>query len=108
VAAAARLAFVLQHHIERGRLRIWIDEALVLEQPISSKVKQDLKLLKIRSGRVEVTVSAAPGKRHIRVEVRSGDDFRVKETTGTFKAGQTLKLEAKQPRVGGGLALEWK
>jgi predicted Ser/Thr protein kinase len=104
----ARFAITFEHGIERGTLRVLVDRKVVLSQRLTSRVTKDLLLFKLRSGVVRDTLHVAPGKRRIRVEVRTPDDVRTKETVATFRAGHTRRLAVKIGRLRGNLSLEWR
>jgi serine/threonine protein kinase len=104
----ARFAIRFEHSIERGTLRVLVDRKVVLSQRLTSHVTKDLLLFKLRSGRVRDTLLVAPGKRRIRVEVRTPDEVRTKETVATFRAGRIRRLEVKIGRLRGNLSLAWR
>ncbi len=104
----ARFAITFEHGIERGTLRVLVDRKVVLSQRLTSRVTKDLLLFKLRSGVVRDTLHVAPGRRRIRVEVRTPDDVRTKETVATFRAGHTRRLAVKIGGLRGNLSLEWR
>ncbi len=104
----ARFAITFEHGIQHGTLRVLVDRKVVLSQRLTSRVTKDLLLFKLRSGVVRDTLHVAPGKRRIRVEVRTPDDVRTKETVATFRAGHTRRLEVTIGRLRGNLTLEWR
>jgi serine/threonine protein kinase len=107
-AASSKLAFVLEHHSKSGSVHVWIDGESVLDEKLSSHITQDLKVVKLRTGKLQRSIPVPPGTHRVRVEVRTGDDIRVKESTATFKAGGVRRLEANTNRVTGGLSLDWE
>jgi hypothetical protein len=104
----ARFAITFEHGIQHGTLRVLVDRKVVLSQRLTSRVTKDLLLFKLRSGVVRDTLHVAPGKRRIRVEVRTPDDVRTKETVATFRVGHTRRLKVTIGRLRGNLTLEWR
>jgi Protein kinase domain len=104
----ARFAITFEHGIQHGTLRVLVDRKVVLSQRLTSRVTKDLLLFKLRSGVVRDTLHVVPGRRRIRVEVRTPDDVRIKQTVATFRAGRTRRLDVKIGRLRGNLSLEWK
>jgi serine/threonine protein kinase len=104
----ARLAISFEHGIETGTIRILVDKKPVLAQKLTSRVTKDLLLFKLRSGVVRDTLSIAPGQRRVRVEVRTPDEVRTKETVVSFRPGRTRHLEVKIGRLRGNLSLAWR
>jgi len=104
----ARLAISFEHGIETGTIRILVDRKPVLAQKLTSRVTKDLLLFKLRSGVVRDTLSIAPGQRRVRVEVRTPDEVRTKETVVSFRPGRTRHLEVKIGRLRGNLSLAWR
>jgi hypothetical protein len=104
----SKLAFVLEHHYKSGSVRVWVDDDKLVDESLTGKVTQDLKVVKIRKGRFQRTLSVPPGTHRIRVELKSGDDIRAKESTAVFRAGVARRLEANTNRITGGLSLDWE
>jgi serine/threonine-protein kinase len=96
--APARLEVELEHPLRSGTLRVWIDDALVVEEALESRVTKKVLFVKTRKGREEKQLEVAPGEREVRVQV-SGDDFdESRRQRVTFASGVTRRLNA---RVGG-------
>ena len=91
-AAKSRLSVSFAHTLKSGTLRVAVDKDVVLEQPLSSRVTKDLLLFKQRSGRARDVLPVVAGRRHIRVEVRSGGDVFSREIWAEFKPGVTRRL----------------
>jgi hypothetical protein len=99
----AQLEVAFEHPLRTGTLRIWVDDEIRLEEPLESRVVEDLKLFRVRKGRAEALLEVPPGERVVRVAV-DGDGFRSsKRIRGTFESGARQRLEA---RVGGLLGKE--
>ena len=60
-----------EHPLRSGVLKVFVDDALVLEEPLESWVKDDLVVMKVRKGRLTKTFSVAAGDRVLRLEVDS-------------------------------------
>jgi hypothetical protein len=105
---SAYLSVGFEHHLERGRLEVWVDGKRVVNEDLDSRVTRKLLLLEMRQGSVQQTLSLAPGRHEVRVRLRSGDDDKTARTSATFRAGATRRLEVTAPRLRGGLTLKWK
>jgi hypothetical protein len=88
----------LEHSLRGGVVKVYVDDRLVLEEALESRVKDDLVIVKTRRGRLTQAFGVASGERALRVEVE-GDGFRGSRTIeGRFSNGEARRLEA---RVGG-------
>jgi hypothetical protein len=93
--APALLEVRLDHSLKGGTLRVWVDEDLVIEEPLSSRVTDDLLVVKLRRGRAEKTVEVPPGEHAVRVQV-SGEGLNASRTIdGVFASGATERLVAE-------------
>jgi serine/threonine-protein kinase len=101
-----RLSVTFEHSLKSGTLRISIDGELVHEEKLTSRVTKDMLLFKERSGKAQEVLTVAPGKRHLRVEVRSEGDVHSREIVATFVPGKTRRLEVKLK--GDSVALSWR
>ena len=94
-APPARLEVRLDHSLRSGALRVWIDEELRIDEPLTSRVTEDLVVVKLRKGRTEAGVDVPPGLHVVRVEV-SGEGFRAARTIeGDFVRGEARTLAAE-------------
>jgi hypothetical protein len=99
----SRLEIDFEHSLKSGSLKIWLDDELVLEEPLESRVTRKLLALRFRKGRTEKDLEVSPGEHVVRVEV-SGDGFQdSRRIRGDFESGVTRRLQA---RVGGLLGRE--
>ncbi len=103
--APSRLSISLEHGLKSGSVRVWVDDKLVLQQPLRSHVTHDLLLFKLRSGTMKDVLPVKPGFRRIRMEVRGDGRTRTSGISGTLKTGATHRLEASLGRTG--LSLSW-
>jgi hypothetical protein len=86
-------------------VRVWVDDKLVLQQNLTSKVTRDLLVFKLRSGTMKDVLPVRPGFRRIRMEVRGDGKTRTSGISGTLKSGSTHRLQASLGRTG--LSLSW-
>jgi predicted Ser/Thr protein kinase len=70
----ARLDVTLEHPLRSGKLRVWVDDDLVLERSLSSRVTKKVLFYKQRRGRLHAVVDAPPGDHQVIVRVE-GDGF---------------------------------
>jgi len=94
----SHLQFTLEHPLKTGTLRIWIDDVLALEKPLESHVTRKAIVFKVRKGLARETLDVAPGDHVVKVQVKSGGFDETRRMRGTFKSGETRRLNAS---VGG-------
>jgi hypothetical protein len=94
----SHLQFTLEHPFKAGTIQIWIDDALALQRPLESKVTKRIIVFKGRKGLARETLDVSPGEHVVRVQVESGDYQETRRIRGTFKSGETRRLDAS---VGG-------
>ncbi len=70
----AKLDVTLQHPLRSGRLRVWVDEEVVVDKPLASRVTKKVLFYKERRGRFHDVVDAPPGDHQVRVRV-DGEGF---------------------------------
>ena len=106
IAPPAHLQIDLEHSLRGGTLKVWVDDELVVEEPLESWVKEDLFVVKVRSGRERKTVDVRPGEHEVRVQV-TGDGFSSSRfLRGQFEGGGTQRLRVRQGSLGGLLKKE--
>jgi serine/threonine-protein kinase len=94
----SRLEIDFEHPLKSGTLKVWLDDELVVEEPLESRVTRKVLALRFRKGRTEKDLEVAPGEHVVRVEV-AGDGFDdARRIRGSFESGVTRRLHA---RVGG-------
>jgi hypothetical protein len=103
VAPPAGLEIDFEHSLRAGTLRVFVDDALALEEPLESYVAEDLVVLKLRKGRERVRLDISPGSRQIRVEVESSGFDATRRLSGDFTSGASRRLVL---RIGGLLSKE--
>src|SRR5262249_47749334 len=109
----AHLAVDFEHTLKDGKLRIWVDDALVLEQPLDSHVTSRMVTLEFRKGSVAQTLELTPGPHEVKVQVAWDDSVKTKHIAGHFSGGITRRLSAKlgvgvRGFVQKDLKLEWE
>jgi len=97
-APPAGLEIDFEHSLRGGTLRVFVDDALALEEPLESYVAEDLVLLKVRKGRERARLDVPPGERQIRVEVESAGFNGTRRLSGDFASGGSRRLVL---RIGG-------
>jgi eukaryotic-like serine/threonine-protein kinase len=109
VSPRAQLSLRLEHSLESGTVRVWVDDDLRIDEALDSRVTKKIVILTKRKGLLEQVLDVKPGHRVVKVEVAWDDNIKAKRITGTFAPDQTLHLDA---RVGGlikrDLSLEWR
>jgi len=103
-----RLRIDLEHPLKDGVLRVWVDGERVIEQKLTGTVRKKGLLFKLAQGSFRDTLQVSPGVHKIRFQVAWDNNVKTEEITGTFRSGQTLRLEADLGRIRRGLNLEWK
>jgi len=107
--APATLLVDFEHGLKSGRLRVWVDDAVVLDERLDSRITKKVFGLKGRKGGVAQALEVGPGRHEIRVQVAWDDNERTKTISGTFRSGSTRRLAAK---LGGvldkNLSVEWE
>jgi serine/threonine-protein kinase len=103
-----RLRIDFDHPLKYGILRVWVDGEGVIEQKLTGTVRKKGLVFKLAQGSFRDTLQVSPGVHKIRFQVAWDDNVKAEEITGTFRSGQTLRLEADLGRIRRGLNLEWK
>ena len=88
------LEIAFEHPLRSGTLRVYVDDAQVLEEALSGKVTKKILNVRLRKGSVKQVLDVAPGEHVIRVEVDGTGWDGSRRIRGTFKSGETRRLEA--------------
>ena len=105
IPSPAHIALTLDHPFRRGTLTVWVDDKVVLEEPLESSVKKKLLVFRSRRGSEAATLDVPPGTHGLRVQVEGDGMTLNRRLRTTFRAGETRRLEA---RVNGKeLTLAW-
>jgi len=106
--APAHLLVDFQHPLKSGRLRIWVDEKLMLDESLAGRVTKKLLSIKLRKGSIQERLELVPGRHDIRVQVAWDDNEKAERIWGMFKEGEARRLEIRLGRVRKNLAVDWK
>jgi hypothetical protein len=102
----ARLALSVEHRLESGRLRVFVDDALALDRRLTGRSTRHLLILKRQTGSMGDVVEVSPGQRSLRFEVVDADGTRrTGRLRGSFRSDETRLLRL---RAGKRLDLEWQ
>jgi hypothetical protein len=93
-AEPGHLEIDFEHPLRSGTLRVYVDDAQVLEEALSGKVTKKILNFRLRKGSTNQTLDIAPGEHVIRVEVDSAGYDASRRIRGTFKSGETRRLQA--------------
>jgi serine/threonine protein kinase len=106
--APGRLRIDLDHPLRRGRIRIFVDDKLELDQRLSGAETKKALVFTMHEGTFRDDLEVAPGLHEVRVEVSWDDEVRKERIVGNFRSGVTRRLEANLGRIRKDLDLEWK
>ena len=107
-APHAGLRILLKQSLKRGRVRVWIDDDLVLEDGLPQRSQRALLAFKLHDGGHSRTLAVKPGPRVVRMTIDAGDDSWTESISGQLDGGVAYRLNAS---LGGllkrHLSLEW-
>ncbi|MET0554872.1 MAG: serine/threonine-protein kinase [Vicinamibacteria bacterium] len=102
----ARVAIAIEHGLEQGHLRVWVDGRPSFEKALASKPTKRLLVFKRRSGAAAEVVDVPPGDHVLRFEVVGGGVVRRGVVRSQFESNRTRLLRVKvQDRT---LELSWR
>jgi len=104
---AGRLAIDLEHPLETGLLRIWVDGEMVMEEKLSGRVSKNALVFKLRKGSFSDVLEVSPGRHQVRVQIKWEDNTRTEQVVGSFRPGVTRRLQVRLGRLRKNLTLEW-
>ncbi|HXB57249.1 MAG TPA: serine/threonine-protein kinase [Vicinamibacteria bacterium] len=107
-AEPGHLHIDFDHPLEAGTLRVWVDDELVVDQKLSSRVHKEALVFKVRRGNLMELLDVSPGNHEVRVQVKWEDNDKTERISGVFKAGVTKRLEASLGWLRKNLSLDWK
>ena len=93
-AEPGHLEIDFEHPLRSGTLRVYVDDEQVLEEALSGKVTKKILSFRLRKGSTNQTLDVAPGEHVIRVDVDSTGYDASRRIRGTFRSGETRRLEA--------------
>lgn len=103
-----RLVIEFEHHIRKGKLRVWVDNKRVLDQDFDGKVVRRILSLELRKGVVQQALTLDPGRHEVRVQVSWDKNVKSSRISGTITPGATRRLDVEVGRLRGNLSLNWK
>jgi serine/threonine-protein kinase len=104
----ARLRIDLDHPLRRGRIRVFVDDTLTLDERISGQERKKALVFKLHEGTFRDELDIAPGLHEVRLEIAWDDNRKVERIVGSFRSGATRTLDASLGRIRRDLSLEWK
>jgi protein kinase-like protein len=106
--ARAHMTIDFEHHMRSGGLKVWVDDALVLDRPLEGRLVQKLGRVRLYKGRVLETVEVTPERHVVRAEVAWDGKVRAGRTAATFRPDSSRTLDIDVLRVLDDLTLEWR
>jgi serine/threonine-protein kinase len=103
----ARLRIDFEHPLRRGRLRVFVDDELTLDERLSGQQKKTALVFKVHEGSLREELDVDPGLHEVRIEVTWDDQKKVAGIVGNFRGGATRRLDASLGRLRRELTLEW-
>jgi hypothetical protein len=103
-----RLRIDFDHPLRSGTLRVFVDDAVALEQGLSGQPRKKALVFKLHEGTFRDELDVPPGLHEVRVEVRWDGNVKADRIVGNFRPGATRRLEASLGRYRRDLNLEWK
>jgi serine/threonine-protein kinase len=103
----ARLRIDFDHPLRRGRLRVFVDDELTLDERLAGQEKKTALVFKVHEGSLREELDVDPGLHEVRIEVSWDDQKKVAGIVGNFRAGATRRLDASLGRMRRELTLEW-
>ncbi len=107
-AAPARLRIDFDHPLRSGTLRVFVDDELALEEPLTGQKRTKALVFGLHEGSSRNELETPPGLHEVRVEVRWDENVRTERIVGNFRSGATRRLEASLGRIRRDLDLQWK
>ncbi|HYN01375.1 MAG TPA: serine/threonine-protein kinase [Vicinamibacteria bacterium] len=104
----ARLRIDFDHPLRSGTLRVFVDDALALEEPLTGQKRTKGLVFGVHGGSSRNELETSPGLHEVRVEVRWDENVRTQRIVGNFRSGATRRLEVSLGRIRRDLNLEWK
>jgi len=107
-AEPARLHIDFDHPLKRGKLRVFVDDELTLDQRLTGQETKRGVVFTVHEGSFKDELEVSPGLHEVRVEVAWEGNVKVERIVGNFRSGVTRTLEASLGRLRRDLKLEWK
>jgi len=106
--APGKLGIDFEHPLRRGRLKVYVDDELILDQRLNGQETKKALVFTMHEGSFRDELDVAPGLHEVRIEVAWDGSTRVERIVGNFRPGVARKLEASLGRYRRDLRLEWK
>ena len=106
--APARMTIDFQHHMRSGGLKVWIDDALVLDRSLEGRLVEKFGRVRLYKGHILETVEVAATRHAVRAEVSWDGKVRTARTSATFRPGGSRTLDVEVLRVLDDLTLQWR
>jgi serine/threonine-protein kinase len=106
----AQVTLDFGHSLKGGTLRVFVDDEVVIEEDLDSRVTKRFAGLTLRKGSLLQSFQVKPGRHEIRVRVAWEGKAKDESTWANFKPGSRRRLEARLRGVGGlqDLSLKWR
>jgi protein kinase-like protein len=88
------LELSLEHPLRSGTLRVYVDDEKVLEEPLVGRVTKKVLSFRMHKGSASHVLDVPPGEHVIRVQVDGSGYEGSRRIRGTFKSGETRRLQA--------------
>jgi predicted Ser/Thr protein kinase len=107
---AAQVSLDFGHSLKDGTLRVFVDDAVVIEADLDSRVTKRIAGLSLRKGGLQDSFRVKPGRHEIRVQVAWDGNVKSETTWANLQPGSRRRLEARLRGVGGlqDLSLKWR
>jgi hypothetical protein len=106
----AQVSVDFAHSLKSGTLRVFVDDAPVIETDLDSRVTRRIAGINLRKGSLRDSFEVEPGPHQIRVRVAWGGNVKDESIWANFQPGSKRRLEARLRGVGGlqDLSLKWR
>ncbi len=107
---AAQVSLDFSHSLKSGTLRVFVDDAPVIETDLDSRVTKRIAGINLRKGSLRDSFEVEPGRHEIRVRVAWEGNVKNESIWANFQPGSKRRLEARLWGVGGlqDLSLKWR
>lgn len=97
--APAKLIVDFEHTLERGNLRVWVDDMVALDEDLDGRVTRSVLGINFRKGGVQAILDVPPGRRRVRLRVAWDQEERSETVEGIFRSDETYQIEANLGRI---------
>jgi serine/threonine-protein kinase len=106
----ARVSLDFGHSLKTGSLRVFVDDEVVIEADLDSRVTKRVVGLTLRKGSLQDSFEVAPGRHEVRVRVAWDGNVKTEAIWANLQPGSKRRLEARLRGVGGlqNLSLKWR